>query len=357
MDQARLTPRLCVLVLLLAVAPAKAQPATQPTAGPALQRIAFGSCSDPRKPVPAFLAITRAKPDLMIFVGDNVYADTTDERELRRAYQTLGENPGFRRIKDTCPILATWDDHDYGINDGGAEHPNKAGSQRAFMDFWGVPKDSPRRTRQGVYHAQMFGPEGQRVQVILLDTRYHRGPLTRRPKNDSSRYAGRYLPNPDPSVTMLGEAQWAWLQEQLEKPADLRLIVSSIQFVAEDHGWETWAMLPAERTRLIELIRSTNANGVVILSGDRHHSELSRLDQDAPYPIYDLTSSGLNKPGLEKDEPNRHRVGQRYPLSNFGLITLDWNRPSPAITLQIIDPQNNVHIEHRVTLDELAPPR
>jgi alkaline phosphatase D len=314
----------------------------------------LGSCSDPRRPVPAFDAIVRADPDLMIFMGDNVYADTVDEKKIRRAYRKLGQHAGFRRLKKACPLMATWDDHDFGLNDMGREHPGKAGSQRAFLDFWEVPKDSPRRGREGVYHAQVFGPEGRRVQVILLDTRYHRDALRRRPKRDSSRYAGRYLPDPDPAKTILGEAQWGWLEEQLSKPAEVRLIVSSIQFVAEDHGWETWAMFPAERGRLIELIGTTGANGVVFLSGDRHHSELSRLDEGTPYPIYDLTSSGLNKPGLEKDEPNRHRVGERYHLSNFGLITLDWEGPEPGMTFQIIDPRGRVRIEHKSLMADLA---
>ncbi len=356
MDTKRFFCLLFVLALLGEMSPVCAQPTTQTPEQPALQRIAFGSCSDARKPIPAFNAIAQANPDLMIFVGDNVYADTTDERKLKQAYRVLGKNPGFRRLKDTCPILATWDDHDYGINDAGAEHPNKAASQSVFMDFWGIPQDSPRRERQGVYHAEVFGPQGKRVQVILLDTRYHRSPLTRRPKKDSSRYAGRYLPNPDPAVTVLGEAQWDWLKEQLTQPADLRLIVSSIQFVAEDHGWETWAMFPAERTRMVELIRSTQANGVVFLSGDRHHAEMSRLDGDTPYPLYDITSSGLNRPGLEKDEPNRHRVGDRYHLPNFGLITLDWNNPAPTATFQIIDVKGNVHIQQQAALTDLAPP-
>ncbi len=360
MNKARTIPRVAMLFLLLIAAPTIAQPETQPdtqpSAKPALQRIAFGSCSDPRRPIPAFRAIAQANPDLMIFVGDNVYADTVDEDELRQSYKQLGNHPGFRQLKKACTILATWDDHDYGINDAGIEHPNKAVSQSVFLDFWGVPRDSPRRSREGVYHAQMFGPQGQRVQVILLDTRYHRSRLTRRTKGEHYPTSGRYVPNPDPFVTVLGKTQWDWLKEQLEQPADLRLIVSSIQFLTEEHGWETWAMFPKERTRLIELIGETKANGVVFLSGDRHHAELSRLDDDtAPYPLYDITASGLNKSGLENDESNRHRVGQRYHLPNFGLITIDWNRPAPTATLQIIDPKGNVHIQHPITLNDLTP--
>lgn len=345
-----------LLVTLLFAMTADVSPAEAPPAPDTpVSRIAFGSCSDASKPVPAFDAIASAKPDLMIFLGDNVYADTTDETRLRAAYQVLADNADFQKIKRACPVLATWDDHDYGLNDIGVEHPTKAVSQQVFLDFWGVPKDSPRRKRQGVYDAQTFGPVGKRVQIILLDTRYHRGPLTHRPKNDDSSRGGRYLPNPDPTLTVLGEAQWAWLKDQLSQPAELRLIASSIQFVAEDHGWETWAMFPAERTRLIELIRGTQANGVILLSGDRHQAELSRLDENTPYPLYDLTASAFNKPGLESEEPNRHRIGKRYALSNFGLLDINWQADGPAVTMKIIDPDGGVHIEHRVPPAELAP--
>ncbi|MEZ6192320.1 MAG: alkaline phosphatase D family protein [Phycisphaerales bacterium] len=320
-----------------------------------ISRIAFGSCVDATKPVPAFNAIANAKPDLMIFLGDNVYADTTDEAELRAAYQVLADNAGFRKLKLACPLLATWDDHDYGINDAGVEHPAKAMSQQVFLDFWGIPKDSPRRAREGVYDAQTFGPAGQRIQIILLDTRYHRGPLTPRPKDVESTRGGRYVPNPDPALTILGEAQWAWLKEQLQQPAKLRLIASSIQVIAEDHGWETWAMFPTERLRLIELIHETKANGVIILSGDRHQAELSRLDEGAPYPLYDLTASAFNKPGLENDEPNRHRIGKRYAQSNYGLLDIDWQTAPPIVRLKVMDPDGGVHVEHSFPLAELTP--
>ena len=150
-------------------------------------------------------------------------------------------------------------------------------------------------------------PEGKRVQVILLDTRYFRtSPLARNARALMTR--GPYVPDPDPNSTVLGEDQWRWLAEQLRVPAEVRLIASSIQVVAEDHGWEKWMNFPHGLERLFRLIRDSGADGVILLSGDRHLAELSMMDAGVGYPIYDLTSSGLNQAARAwKPNPSRAR--------------------------------------------------
>ncbi|MBC7821963.1 MAG: alkaline phosphatase family protein, partial [Planctomycetaceae bacterium] len=159
----------CVLVLLLCV--------TRPvSAQEPLQRIAFGSCAKQDKPQPIWDAVVETKPQLFLFIGDNIYGDTEDMTVLKQKWDLLGAQPGYQKLKQTCPVLATWDDHDYGANDAGAEYPKKRESQQLFQDFFGIPKDSPRRQREGVYHAEIFGPPGRRVQILLLDARYFRGP-------------------------------------------------------------------------------------------------------------------------------------------------------------------------------------
>ena len=94
---------------------------------------------------------------------------------------------------------------------------------------------------------------------------------------------------------MLGDTQWAWLEQQLIVPARLRIFVSSIQVVAQDHGFEKWMNFPLERERLYKLLKDTKAARVVALSGDRHLAELSMMDAGLGYPLYDLTSSGLTE--------------------------------------------------------------
>src|SRR5690606_1111102 len=124
-------------------------------------------------------------------------------------------------------------------------------------------------------------------------------------------------------------------EEQLRQPAEVRLLVSSIQVVAEDHRGEKWMNFPLERERLFKLIRDTKANGVVILSGDRHLAELSVMDGGVGYPIFDLTSSGLNRGRKEwrYPEPERHRVQYMNVGDNFGVIEIDWEK-SPRVSLQ-----------------------
>ncbi len=302
-----------------------------------MRTIAFGSCAHQDKPQPIWEAITELQPDLFLLLGDNIYADTRDMDEMRSKYAQLGAQSGFRKLCESCPILATWDDHDYGTNDAGANYPMRKESQKIFCDFFAEPASSPRRQREGIYDCRIFGPPGRRVQIILLDTRYFRSRLVRGARRglNPDGYPARYVANTDTQSTILGPAQWAWLEQQLQVEADLRIMVSSIQVASEEHGFEKWMNFPHERQRLCDLIRQTRAGRIIVVSGDRHKAELSRLDDCADYPLYDLTSSALNRPSGWYNEINRHRIGSEYRDENFGVILIDWDSPEPTVSLQI----------------------
>lgn len=321
-----------------------------------VSRIAFGSCAHQDKSQPIWEAIVAQKPDLFLFIGDNIYADTEDMDLMKAKYAKLAAQPGYKKLQQTCPILATWDDHDYGKDDAGFEYPKKREAQQIFLDFFGEPKDSPRRQREGVYDAVVLGPAGKRVQILLLDTRYFRSALKRRP-DKPKRGEGPYIPNPDPNATILGANQWRWLEEQLRQPAELRIIASSIQVIAEDHYWEKWANFPHERERLFQLLRDTQAGGVVFISGDRHLAELSMMDGGVGYPLYDLTSSGLTEADKAwgRWEVNRHRVGTMFWGNNFGMITIDWDKQDPLIRLQIRDEEGELFLQQKIPLSLLQP--
>mgnify|MGYP003673221329 FL=1 len=82
-------------------------------------KILFGSCGHQDKDIPIFNAINKEQSDLFIFLGDNIYGDTNDMAVLKNKYQRLGAKPGFKTLKANTPLIAMWDDHDYGQNDAG----------------------------------------------------------------------------------------------------------------------------------------------------------------------------------------------------------------------------------------------
>lgn len=352
-------PRLLAPLLVLTVAAVAPAEEARPVA-----RIAFGSCADQDNPLPIFDKITDLKPELFIALGDNIYADLKPEpgleamASMKVKYDKLAALPGWQRLRKACPLLATWDDHDYGKNDAGAEYPHKDAAQQLFLDFLGVPKDSPRRTQKGVYSATVIGPPGKRVQVILLDLRYFRGKLKRADTPLPGTRTVPYLPSTDPGATLLGAEQWRWLEEQLRQPAEVRLLGSSIQVIADEHPYEKWSNVPAERDRLYKVIRDAKANGVIVLSGDRHLAELSLDPKAIGYPLYDITSSGLNqgtKGWRAPTEPNRHRVAVMAHGDNFGLVTIDWSAADPTVTLQVRDVDGEIALKESLPLSLLKP--
>jgi alkaline phosphatase D len=164
---------------------------------------------------------------------------------------------------------------------------------------------------------------------------------------------GPYARNPDPSATMLGERQWQWLERQLETPAEVRLIGSSVQVLADFPGWEGWSLFAHDQQRLIETIRRKRANGVVFLSGDMHYAELSKLDVNVPYTFWDLTSSGLTEV-WPAATPNANRVSEVIREPNFGLIDIDWQGAQTMVTLSVVDQQGVRRISKQLLLAELG---
>ncbi len=331
-----------------------------------LKRIAFGSCAEVSKPQPIWDPILARQNDLFIFLGDNIYGDTRDMSALSAMYAKFAAIPGVARLRATTPVVAVWDDHDYGENDAGGDFPLKEESRRIFLDFWDEPAGSPRRERDGVYASYVFGPPGRRVQVILPDVRYNRTPLTplELEGTDYETWArakvaaglpmpGPYVRNPDPRATLLGERQWQWLERQLEVPADLRLFGSSVQVLADFTGWEAWVNFAHDHQRLIDLIRRKNANGIVFLSGDIHYAELSKLDVGVPYTLWDLTSSGLTEE-WRVPTPNSNRASAVVADANFGFIDIDWQGPATKLTLGIVDATGKTRLSRDIALASLA---
>lgn len=292
-----------------------------------ITRIAFGSCNRQNRPQPLWQPIVSDNPDLWIWMGDNIYGDSPNLDTLRAKYAMQNQVSDYQKLKRNSKIIGIWDDHDYGINDGGKFFAQKAASQQLMLDFLDVPQDAPERKREGAYAAHLFGKGENLVKVILLDARYHRDTLMRIDRV--------YQPNVDGQI--LGEEQWKWLENELKtSPAKVNLIVAGIQFLPTQHAYEKWANFPQERERLLSLIAASGANTPILLSGDRHIAELMKLtDERFPDGIYEITASGLTHTwSTISEEPNRYRIGDLIAKLNYGLAEIDWENQEIAFQIK-----------------------
>ena len=332
--------------------PSKALPKT-------LSRIAFGSCLSEKEDQSIWTTIAAENPDAFIFMGDNIYGDAYRSDPLfseptmpkmRSSYNKLAGSAPFANFRAQVPVIPIWDDHDYGANDGGADYLFKDQAKELFLEAWAVPQNDIRRKRDGVYTSKMIGEAGQRVQIILLDTRSFRTYLQATDKRNEPGKE-RYVPLESGAGTMLGDAQWKWLQGELKKPADLRLLVSSIQVIADGHGWEAWRTMPAEREKLYNMITETGANDVVMLSGDRHAGAFYKREGVAPYTLHEFTSSSLNLPaskwraesGETRIEDGPFRTTTMQFDVNYGIMDIDWTARQAKVRL--VSPGSDSFVE------------
>lgn len=293
--------------------------------------IAFGSCAHEYEPLPVFNAIVKHNPDIFIWLGDIVYGDTHDMAVLKEKYDTQKAKPAYQKLLSNVRVIGVWDDHDYGVNDGGKNYPMKNESKELLLDFLDVSADDPVRERQGVYSSHEIESNGKIIKIILLDTRYFRDTLL--PAEDRR---ARYKMNETGDI--LGEAQWSWLENVLRtSSADFTIIGSGIQVISEEQGYEKWANFPSAHRRLFNLIANIKPGPVMLISGDRHIAEISMIEIEGyDHPLYDFTSSGLTHSWAQAtQEPNRHRVGDLITKKNFGLIKFRWDKGSPTVVFEI----------------------
>jgi alkaline phosphatase D len=324
-----------------------------------LTRIAFASCCEQflgDKGI--FDRILEKNPQLYIAGGDNIYGDffalapgTPDY--MKGAYEQLSGDQSWKKLRAAVPMIAQWDDHDTGDNDGTSNNPAKGPAKDLFFKFWNIPADAPRHNRPdgAIYDSYYYGDDAHKVQIILLDTRWNHTPW-----KETQHPVTHHDTLMSPDATMLGAEQWAWLEKELKTPAKIRIILSTVQFNALYNGNENWAALPLEKQKMYDLIKSTGANGVFFISGDVHYAEFTKTQPAGMYPIYDFTSSGITH--HEDNVPNGNasiRIGNGWQYVNFGFLTIDWDANPVTIKAEIYGntPDRTPRIEHTVSLDEL----
>jgi len=286
-------------------------------------KIAFGSCSKQSKDQGYWQQIAKTRPNYWLWLGDNVYVDSKNPKKFLASYRKLERNPFYKEFSSKHIVLGTWDDHDYGQNNAGKEFSAKEMSKKFFLFFLNFAKDDPIRKRPGIYYSRILLTNNLSTKLIFLDTRTFRDPPPKKNKE---------LSNAD----ILGPAQWSWLEKQLNSSkAEVNIIVSSIQVLSFEHRFEKWANFPKARERLLKLITKSQVRNPVILSGDRHRSEISKLKLENNFLLYDLTSSSLTHSwqGHNRDK-NSLRLGPQIHQNNFSLLKVYKNKSSLSMSIE-----------------------
>jgi alkaline phosphatase D len=277
-------------------------------------------------------------PDVWIWLGDNIYGDSKDQEVLKAKYDKQKSNELYQKLLEKTKVFGIWDDHDFGLNDGGKEFEGKEDSKLVMFDFLDVPETNPAYHRKGTYQSYDLALKDVDIKLLLLDSRYFR--------DNPIKMNGQYQPNLN--GTILGEEQWTWLGEMLRNDsADVTLIGNGIQIIPEDHRYEKWANFPSERARLFDSINVSGINNVILLSGDRHLSELSKLDVEGmASPLYEITSSGLTHVYSNfQGETNKHRVGEVVAEKSFGLLEIEKDTVGLKVILKFMGDDGAVYQE------------
>lgn len=298
-----------------------------------IKTFAFGSCNKQYLPQPLWKGIIRDAPDLFLWTGDVVYADTEDMGKLSQIYASQLNQAEYARFLQTgTPVLGVWDDHDYGANAGDEAYPQKKRSQELFLDFIGEESGSPRRSQDGIQAVYTFGSGKTATRFLLLDTHSHR----------SHGKSGA-------EADLLGEDQWKWLEGELKKDVGgVTFLVSSIQVLPYEQAFEKWSNFPKSYKRLLAALETAPSKNIVIISGDRHFAELSK-QKIGDKEIWEITASGMTHSFRNPDDARNHnslRVGPILDRLNYGLISLD----GQSLRIQVKDLNSTAVIDQVIPL-------
>ena len=284
--------------------------------------LGFGSCLHQDRSMAILKTIEKKELDLFMFIGDNVYGDQEDG-ELDKLIRTYKQQ--YNNLENFLKNVSTefiWDDHDFGLNDGGSNYRYKDKAKELFLETWKIPFNDPRRLRDGLYFDKAIKKNGLKIHLIFLDNRSFKSEwkLTDEFNKEGKE---RYIEDFNPDKTLLGKNQWKWLKDKLTLESDIKIIISSLQILSLGHGWESWDKFPLQREKLFKLIDESNLSDLFILSGDRHRGGFYKFKTVGNNNIYEFTSSSLNLPiPFNTEEEGPLRIGSTYRKANFGVVRL-----------------------------------
>ena len=292
-------------------------------------RIAFGSCAGfPGQVI--FRAVRQTKPDLLLMLGDNTYANANELDVIRSYYQKSRAESDFATLIAETPTWAIWDDHDFLGNDLDGRTPGKDHALQAFREYW-ANTSTPNTRQRGIWYRFLWG----NVEFFMLDDRYWRNVV---------------------KGSMLGPTQRRWLWDSLKQStAMFKVIASGSVWNPQKHD-DSWNEFPEERRLLFEHIATNKIAGAVLMSGDIHHGEVWKMKNEAPYPIYEFVSSPLAMRASDCTGETAERLGCYGGGNMFSTLDVDTVSTPATLHVEMHDEGGKVLFSHNISVDEIGGP-
>jgi alkaline phosphatase D len=275
-----------------------------------------------------FEVMAKDKAEFMLWLGDNWYTREVDyysDWGLWSRAQRDRSMPVLQPLLKAMPHIAAWDDHDFGPNDIGKNYIFKNTSREIWKQYWCNPTYG--ENEQGVYTLYTHGD----ADIFVLDDRWWRSADKTKDSVDGK---------PDPEKRMLGKQQMEWLKNSLLfSAATFKIIVNGSQVLNPVSPFDKLSRFPVEYDELMQFLSDYKINGVLFLSGDRHHSEIIKVERPGAYPLYDITVSPLTS-GTHKffgpEANNPYRVFGLDEKQNYARFHFSGKKDERKLTVQFI---------------------
>ena len=331
--------------------PKQASFSTAPQVGaPARVVLGMGSCAA-SKPDAIWDRILAEGCEGFVFLGDTPYIDTDRLELARQRHRAFLAPPEIAGLLASMPTWWTWDDHDFGVNDGHGDFHGKHVARTAFVEYranatFGQDLDGAAiadrfGAGRGIHTSFRRGP----IEVFLLDPRWF--------SRTESSWADPGKP------TCLGERQWAWLREGLlASDAPFKILATGMIWTdkgnAELDDWHTYAH---ERDAILEFVAEKRIPGVILVGGDIHVSQAMRHRDRVGYDLWHLVTSPLHEKTIPSlDAPHPDKVFSAVEPNTFLKLTADSTRPDPTLLAEWVARDGRRLHSIALYATELSPP-
>jgi alkaline phosphatase D len=300
---------------------------------------AFVSCANSSSE-PVWERIGLLEVDQLILGGDTPYIDVMDLATSREKHRAFLETPFMKSLIRGTSTVGTWDDHDFGLNNGNGVNAadRRENTRKAFVEY--RAHDRFGTGTDGVFHQVDLGA----MEIFLLDPRW---------------WSQTEASPVDPTKpTCFGPAQWQWIQQALEASEAPFKVLAMGQIWVDKKNAESDDMFTYrhERDALYDFIRSKRIPGVVVLGGDIHVSRHLIHRQRIGYDLHDFVTSPAHTsviPSLDVTHPNLEWSSQEP--RQFLTLTADTRLSPPLMTARYHLADGTIQREVAIPYDQLTP--